>query len=524
MKVSWWLCACLLVVLATRLPYFGERLYNVDTAARAVQAWAWTQGMVPEHDTVVSSKTPGLAWLFLQCFRLFGLKLVPLQLLALLLVLITAGLVFMIGRLLDSPRAGALAAALYAGIVVFGYAPAQWLEPHTEYPEMVCLTAAVLMAGLFVVRRQSAWAFLGGFLLACAVMMRQNALVLGFYLFIALGLGLCKDQRRRLPLAFALGLAGMVFGFAPWLVYYWRQDALGGVWLQSFVLTQHYSAGLSAKAMLLNLPLHLGKYLRRQLVPAVFALWFLFSKKNRKADFSYQLVATMFLGAVTAASLGGRYSPHYYLQLAPFLALAAGMGASRWYSILASQPKKSRLIPLACALYLMVGVVLISRPALRSYFCTGSTTARLNAPGEPTNAREVGVYLQSHTRPGERIAVIGRGPAVYWFAERLPALTDIWGARVSGYFGWNDAPEVFQAYEPGFVAELMERKPPVLVEFCQNGLFSRRYSASPGKLTLEKLPLLFDALKKHYVETPFGGSDTVLWWRKDLSPGGVLAR
>ena len=111
MKVSWWLFACLLVVLATRLPYFGERLYNVDTAARAVQAWAWTQGMVPEHDTVVSSKTPGLAWLFMQCFRLFGLKLVPLQLLALLLVLITAGLVFMIGRLLDSPRAGALAAA-----------------------------------------------------------------------------------------------------------------------------------------------------------------------------------------------------------------------------------------------------------------------------------------------------------------------------------------------------------------------------------------------------------------------------
>jgi len=111
----YWVLLALVVLVCTRVPWFSDHFYNVDTPARAVQALVCQQtGAVPEVDVWTSTKPPGLTWLYMVVFAVFGKHIWPLQLLALVLVGLSAIVVFALGNLLFDAWTGAVAVALGA--------------------------------------------------------------------------------------------------------------------------------------------------------------------------------------------------------------------------------------------------------------------------------------------------------------------------------------------------------------------------------------------------------------------------
>jgi 4-amino-4-deoxy-L-arabinose transferase-like glycosyltransferase len=123
---------------------------------------------------------------------------------------------------------------------------------------------------------------------------------------------------------------------------------------------------------------------------------------------------------------GGLYHPHYWVQLVPPLAVLAGIGADR----LASRPLVLAGLA-ACGL----AVTLLWSAEV---YATGSPNAvsRLTSNDDRIiSAPAVGRTLAAETRPGQPVSVLWANAAVYWYANRPPALRYLWYLNVQHIAG-----------------------------------------------------------------------------------------
>lgn len=109
-------------------------------------------------------------------------------------------------------------------------------------------------------------------------------------------------------------------------------------------------------------------------------------------------------------ALGGRFYAHYFLQLAPPLALVAAPGAVALAERLPSlDPWRRRAVVFGWVLPL----VLFQAIGLGRWLAG-------DFPGQEPRAREVSRWLAANTAPRERVFVWGHFTPIYYFAGRLP--------------------------------------------------------------------------------------------------------
>jgi hypothetical protein len=128
------------------------------------------------------------------------------------------------------------------------------------------------------------------------------------------------------------------------------------------------------------------------------------------------------LGSVAALCPGFYFRPHYFILLLPSVGLLAGVlaasiagGAGRWFP--RSVACALAVVPLLGATGLYVArehAYLVSMPPDR----VSREVYRFNPFIE---AREVAQYIQAHTTPDDRIAVLGSEPEIYFLANRTSA-------------------------------------------------------------------------------------------------------
>jgi len=132
---------------------------------------------------------------------------------------------------------------------------------------------------------------------------------------------------------------------------------------------------------------------------------------------------TALLGLVAAsavgAAAGGRFYPHYYIQLIPPLAL---LGAPHYAQLWSgrTQPRHWLLRPAATYAWLGLTVVAFSI----------SHSLKLASKREPS---ETGRYLSEHSTPEDRIFVWGNGARFYLEARRRPACRYFMSFPLTGY-------------------------------------------------------------------------------------------
>src|SRR6185312_4590197 len=193
-----WAALLAVVVVAAHSPAFFHRLLDGDEAIYGTIAALMNLGAPLYAEGGVDNKPPGIFWVYSIAFRIFGTyQMTAVHAVALLTVLVTCVLIYVIGARLSGPRAGLMAATLYGLLTAAGNP--RLMAANTELFMMLPLTASVLLT----LRRQWPWA---AAMLVAAGTFRQVAAVNVLLIPVAILYLEPRPARARAALWSAAGL------------------------------------------------------------------------------------------------------------------------------------------------------------------------------------------------------------------------------------------------------------------------------------------------------------------------------
>ncbi len=402
------------VAVVTRLPALLYPRAIDDEAVYGVVARVMLAGGLPYHDAI-ERKPPLLFVVYWAVFRLFGAyNWLALHAVATAWVLLTMAGLFVLARRLGGRRAGLMAALAYA--LVQPWATAKNLAFNGEMLMNLPLVWAYALV-LPRCHRRVATAALAGALLGTAFLLKQPAAIAAVPLGLALlGAPLWRKEARwngaiRQAAALAAGFASVVAVTAAIL---WQYGLLGEAWYWTMadhsvphVFWQH-AAQHSALFLLFALPL---------VVPLL--AWQPLRRAWRDSEAEMFTVLGWLAVSVVGAAAGGRFYPHYYIQIVPPLAVLAGVAYARVDDL--AGVLRARWVSLRFARSWLAVAGLVS---------LGVQTGQLLAERAPSPAAS---YVGSQARPTDRLFVWGQQTSFYVDAAMLPASRYIATFPLTGY-------------------------------------------------------------------------------------------
>ncbi len=369
---------------------------------------------IPPYTLLYNMKLPGIYAVYALVLALFGATATGVHTGLLVANLLAVLLVFLLGRRLLDQSGAVIAAALFALLSVGE--PVQGLFANAE--QFVLVPA---LGGLLILARPRPGGgrfFLAALLLGTALTIKQHALF-----FLAFGGVLavreawrCWRQgegvRALAPPACYLG--GALIPYA--LVCLWMAGAgvFDTFWFWTITYARRYAApaAMGVGAMAANFGLR-----AREIFAAAPLAWLavaggLAALAVAPMEREHRLrLAGFFVFSLLAICPGGYFRPHYFVLLLPAAALAAA-AFFRWLR---------RLLPVSGrpATVLFVLTLLSSLIIQRVYLFTLSPAAvvrRTYWPNPFNEAVAVGAYLRGLARPGDRLAVIGSEPEIYFYS------------------------------------------------------------------------------------------------------------
>jgi 4-amino-4-deoxy-L-arabinose transferase-like glycosyltransferase len=446
------LIALVLLTAVTRLPSLLHPRGIDDETAYSVVANEIVDGGLPFVDAV-ERKPPLVYWTYAAVFGVAGkYNWMALHAAALAWTLGTMAGLYVIGRRLFNRETGLIAALLYSVFqpwvtwknlafngellmnlpIVWAWAIAFGRSSSRMRPEL--LLAGVLLCAGFLLKQPAAFA----------------AVPLGIYLLLPsyrASRGLTPTQSIAHATLLTVGFLGALGAVIIVLLkqgilrdaFYWtitNHTDLHVFWDRALLLTPAFVA--------ICWPLFVGAALAYRNNDGVWA------GKRAERTALFGLLAVSALG--TAA--GGRYYPHYYIQLIPPLVLLAAPHCARLW--LGREQSRHWLLRPAIA-YAWLALVVVGFSIVH--------WAGLLSQRQPT---EAGRYLLEHSAVDDRIFVWGQEPKFYLDARRRPASRYILILLFTGYDGrpnvdtrdrivpdaWRTLEEDFRKHPPVYIIDL----------------------------------------------------------------------
>jgi len=447
--------ALVLLTVVTRLPSLLHPWSIDDEAVYSIVGNEIVDGGRPYVDAV-ERKPPLLFWLYAAIFEATG-KFNPagLHVVALGWTLATMAGLYVIGRQLFDRGTGLVAALLYSV-----YQPWGTFKNLAFNGEMIMNLPLVWACAIVFARsslRLRPELLVAGALLGAAFLLKQPAAIAAVPLGIYLLLPTYRTSRRLTPTAsliHAFLLTAGFFGVLGVVIAVLQKQGIlrdAFFWTITAHANPHVFLGKGALSILAFLaccfPLVVG------------AILSLRDKRGLWSENSAKRTALLILLAASAigAAAGGRFYPHYYIQLIPPLALLAAPYYARIWSC-RDQPPHWLLRPATSYALLALTVVAFF---IASY--VGLASRR--------QATEAGRYLFKNSAPGDRLFIWGHSTPIYLESRLRPAcryiltfpLTGrVFGGRLPGVDtrkwivpgSWNLLEEDFSKHPPVFIVDL----------------------------------------------------------------------
>ena len=389
--------------LALRLHGLGLPLLS-DEGEYAYAARVWSEGGLPYRD-VFNQKPPMIFVVYRLCAAISSSPAAP-RYAAMLAVLLTG-----LALLLLAPKRWGPAARLAAPLAYFVLSTSP--VGDFGFPANTEVFAAALTAWAIWAASRETWrsAALGGLLAGAAIMTKQTALwpLLAAWFFAA-----WRGGRRWEPKAAGAFAAAAAAVPLFWLGYFQARGGLAFFWDCVVMGNMRYAsqADLSAAAEQVRfLAVDLGPAFLKGSWPA----WALAAYGLRGLDARWEnrgaLTAVLWLaGGLLAAGTGLLLFPHYFLQAAPPLCLAAAFGVARL------EPRR--------AWAALAALALVPAVAWAGFYFSKSredVAKDLLYPSPLLETERLGAWLRDRTAPSESIWVFGSEPALYVYAGRRAA-------------------------------------------------------------------------------------------------------
>jgi hypothetical protein len=270
--------------------------------------------------------------------------------------------------------------------------------------------------------------FGAGLCFGLALLMKQHGALFGVF-----GLAwLLWTELRPIPRAVGTRLLIYLAGLALPLVAVGVWVAAAGVWDAFWFWTFRYARAYVGLATLANCLHHLIGQLKYVTHGAV-GFWLmalaglgLLWRPGQPTERRLFLTGISAAAAI-ALSLGLVFRGHYFILLLPALALLAGAAAKSLFDILSARNGRALGAILPAALLLAASIHLAWTQRAPWFQLDSVRTCRWIYGLNPfPETREIGLFLREQAGPGDRVAVIGSEPQVYFYARRRSATGHIY--------------------------------------------------------------------------------------------------
>ncbi|MDP3541167.1 MAG: glycosyltransferase family 39 protein [Elusimicrobiota bacterium] len=376
-----------------------------DEGEYAYAARVWSEGGLPYRD-VFNQKPPMTFVVYRLSAALSSSPAAPRRAAA-LAVLLTG-----LALLLLTPKRWSPAARLAAPLAYFVLSTAPVGDFGFAANTEVFAAAFTAWAVWAASRAAPRWALVSGLLAGAALMTKQTAL---WPALAACVLAVWRGSGRWEPRSAGAFLAGVAAVPAFWLSYFWARGGLGFFWDCVVAGNMRYASLADWSAAVEQ-----ARFFVFDLAPAFlmssWPAWALAALGLKGLEARWEnrgeLTAVLWLaGGLLAAATGLLLFPHYFLQAAPPLCLAAAYGVERLGS------GKRRWAALAA-------LALLPAAARADFYFGKSREAvakDLLYPSPLLETEYLGAWLRERTSPSDSIWVFGSEPALYVYAGRRAA-------------------------------------------------------------------------------------------------------
>ncbi len=443
------------LALVLRGPFAALPVMNIDEAVWMTGARIWHLGGTPYLDFVDTK--PPVIFAFYRCMLFMtGAQsewALPLLRFASILMLALAALAMdrTAAQLLDRKRGSLLAGALLITGLSLG------VERQTQFVSTELVCALLFAAGLWLASKESPFpAFLAGILSMLLPFTRIPAAVL--VLPVAALVLLIRPQRLLRIAGYATGLLAGAALVALWVP---GDKAFSEMVFWSYTAnTLYVNVGPGAEESLARFVKNIGAPFALTLPVWICVFAGIRNLEGRRRLMMWSAFATAIL-SFAAAAAGGRWLAHYYLQVIPPLALAAGLAADR----------HRRLKP-AAAIVALAGASVFTVAGVWRVWVAQSTSETLPAIADASD------FIYQSTQETDRLLVWGYGSDLYERSGRLPATRQLTPATtVTGYtFGGvkelaariNPRSLIYQDRWAQFMDDLRCTPPALIVDFSKH--------------------------------------------------------
>ena len=373
---------------------------------------------VPPYAAVYNMKFPGLYYAYAVIMAIFGQTPSGIRLGLLFVHLASLALLFMWARRLAGELAAGIGTAAFGLLALDGWSMGVFAHA-THFVVLFVLAGLVMLQG----GRRSWRLVVSGVLFGLAIVMKQQAIP---FAVLAVWLGMRGDgsilsrDAIRLGALVAGGVAISLLGLVATMAV---QGVLGQFWHWTF---EYAAAYVSTTPVSMAPPIFsmawgyvtmaTGWWWYLGLMGVVFLLATRWPRDTRVT------LTGMLAAAALAIVPGYFFRPHYFILAMPVIGLLAGITFASADRVFASSMKTAtaRLLTLSLA----GAVAVIQVVSYRHFLFEMSSTEIIRALYETNpflEAPAIGQYLREHTKPEDRIAVLGSEPEMLFYADRPTA-------------------------------------------------------------------------------------------------------
>ena len=377
---------------------------------------------VPPYALAYNLKLPGVYGAYALILAVFGQTPAAIRTGLILTTSATTVATYLLGVRLGGSAVGVAAAAVFAALslnpTMLGIA---------AYAEHFALLPVV--AGALVLwKRGRDWRPIGlltcGILFGLGLLIRQSAalFLVGavVYLLVARGDGIAEHPRVKRLGAIAVLLAGAAAPLALTCLALWAAGTFRTFWFWVFTYARYYQADPATGWS--NLVRTLGAVAPSTsvvLALAAVGLGAIVRDPNRdRRAFVVVFTASALMGTM----MGLQFRLHYFLLAVPALAVLSGIGLVALGGLLATQRPRALRWALPCILGLVALVQpLYASRAVLFELGPGQVSRAIYGRNPFPESVEVARYIREHSAAGDRVAVVGSEPQIYFYSARRSA-------------------------------------------------------------------------------------------------------
>ncbi len=412
------------------------------------------QGEPPYRDAY-NMKLPGTYLAYAASMALFGQTPTGIHLGTALVNAATIWLMYLLGKRLIDPAAGAIAAVTYA--LMSASPDVLGLAGHATHFVVLPAVGGFLLLLRALESKALKFHFLAGLLFGVAFVMKQHGVFFGIFggLYIIwarwwsprIGTDTRKPRWKRasgsihqdpatktdwatLAKELAVYSGGCLLPYLAVCVWLWAAGVFPQFWFWTVTYGSQYATGLplvnAAEMVSHALRSFVGPNLVFWLLPWVgmLMLWW---DDRLEANRRFFLTGLLVISLV-AISVGFYFRQHYFILLLPALSLLIAVGVSRSMRLLGRDQSLEVFLALGvvCVAVVATGAMLVINGPVWFSFAPRKAVEQVYLTSVFGDSRELAQFIRENTEPDARVAVIGSEPQIYFYAQRRSATSHIY--------------------------------------------------------------------------------------------------